>query len=281
MNYVTNLIDEGNLCGLVLVVMILAAVGHRMVQSKPSLQIWGLRFSALTFVAFAIMRIIELGVPTTSDLLSALMVGLGAGALLVGPAWIVLAISGFLYEQYWDMTNLARARSQTRRAARDQRLQESKLEPQPEPPPSPEQLQAEREAAELRQQESERATEEAKRREEAIAACELLYHLRAPDLGERFTREQLGEFVKKFMGADKSIDVIERRAGELQRLIQQHYEAVSPPSRFTDLAELTAWHERQRQQIGSLSVADMYKQDFLVQLNERYAELTQQTLEKL
>jgi len=92
MNYVTGLIDEGNLCGLLAVLLIMAGVGQRMVQNQQELQLWGVRIAAIAFVVFTIMRIIEFGVPTTSDLLSALMVGLLAGALVLGPAWIGLAI---------------------------------------------------------------------------------------------------------------------------------------------------------------------------------------------
>lgn len=90
-------------------------------------------------------------------------------------------------------------------------------------PLSPEQEEAEQAAALERQRQLEEQKPLSKRREEAIAACEGVFHLRAPDIANRFSREQ----------------------------------------------------------IRSLSIEDVYKEDFLVRLNERYAELTQETLENL
>jgi hypothetical protein len=122
---------------------------------------------------------------------------------------------------------------------------------------------------------------EVTRREDALIACELLYALREPDIGDRYPRERFQEFVSNFLSDGKPVDVVERRAVELQLLIQQHYEAVNPPGQFRDLAELTTWYEKQLTLIENLGIADIYKRDYKVQLNERYSDLTARLLESL
>ncbi|MCB9924522.1 MAG: hypothetical protein H6822_20255 [Planctomycetaceae bacterium] len=119
------------------------------------------------------------------------------------------------------------------------------------------------------------------RREDARVACELLYALREHDIEERYPRKRFEEFVNTFVRDDNPVEVVERRAGELQRLIEQHYEAANPPEEFLDLAALTLWYEKQLATIEKLDVADIYKQSYKVQLNERYSELAERLMESL
>lgn len=283
MNYVTDLIDDGDLCALIFVVIIMVAIGQRLVQGRPNSQLWGLRIAAANFLVFAVVRGVELAASTADDLLSALIVGLLASALLLGPTWIVLAILEFSHERYQKLMRSVRASAEMRRTERQQRRQRRDRERAARElqQRTPEQQRAERRAAEEQRRLEAQREESARRREDAIAACELLYQLREPDIGRRFPREQLDKFIQKYMGADRSTEVIERRADELRQVIQQLHEAVDPPTRFTELSQLTAWYEQQKQQVQSLSVAEMHKEDYLAQLNERYTELMQQILEKL
>lgn len=287
MSNVKQMIDGGSFWALAFVVFILCGVGHRLVRGRPGLQLWGLHLAALSLVVVVVLQIMQFGAPTASELLPTVLAGVLAGGLVLGPAWIVLGLLGFLCEQYRELSSAARLRADIRRREREERRQRKQRERaarQSQKQPVRD-VRAEREAAEERRRNADATAENARRREDAIVACDLLYNLRAPDIGERFTREQFDEFVKKYMAADKGIDIVERRAAELQTLIQQHFEAVNPPTRFRDLSELTAWYEEQKQLIESLSVtdmdkADLYKKNFLMQLNDRYADLTHEILEK-
>ncbi len=93
--YVTAIVETSDLYSLLLMIVIPWAVGQRMVQSRPSMRLWGVRTAAGTFFVFTVMRSIQNGVPGTAELKSGLLLGLLAAALLLGPAWIVLSIFGF------------------------------------------------------------------------------------------------------------------------------------------------------------------------------------------
>jgi len=281
-----HIIDTGDVCALGLLILITIIAGAAMIGANATLKLWGQRIAAGAFVLYFIYGFAQFEPSNAEDWVYIAFRGVLAAGLALGPSWIVLSIVGFVYEHYLKMSRVAHARAVTRKHNREQRREQRRQSQQQTAEPlSPEKeeavLEAEREAEEQRRREVQRQIELSKRREEAIAACEVLFHLRAPDIGNRFSREQFDEFVKKYMGEGKPIEVIEDRAGDLQQLIQQHYESVHPPMRFTDLSALTAWYERQREQIRSLSIKDVYKKDFLIRLNERYAELTQETLENL
>lgn len=120
-----------------------------------------------------------------------------------------------------------------------------------------------------------------RQREEARVACELLYALREPDISSRFPRKRFQKFIDAYLTGDKSTEVVERRAAELQALIHQHYEAVNPPEQFRSLEEVASWYETQRQQIDNLDIEEIFKADYLVQLNERHDELMETVLRSL
>jgi len=279
MTFVSNLIDQGDYCSLVVVIAILAAIGMKMTQRHSVLHGWGVRIAAGVFVLFAIANVLEVKSPTAQDLLWAVARALLAAGLALGPVWIVLAIGRFLHGFLKRAQQVAITRSHQRQRKREeeQRQREAQRQKREHERSAPQREQALRGAAALREQERRAAA----RRENARVACELLYDLYTPDLLDRLPRDTLDDFVAKYMGDDQPLELVEERAAQLQAMIQQHYERVNPPERFADLGQVACWYEKQKKKIERLDVDQSFKDDYLVQLNERYAELTQRVLEKL
>jgi len=279
MTYISNLIHHGDCFSLVVVIAILYGIGTRMVDSHPLLRLWGTRIAVAVFVVFVVADVAEAGSPTAHELLWAVLCALLAAGLAVGPAWIILAIAGFLHGNLKRAREEARTRADQRRKWKEDRQRQRKARRRQtenqQREPGPEQTSAEEEALRLAEQEVSR------RRENARVSCELLYNLYAPDLTDRLPKETFQDFVGKYMGEDQPIDIVEERAAQLQTMIQQHYEQVNPPEKLTDLGRLVRWYEKQKKKIERLNVDPSYKEDYLVQLNERYADLTQRLLEKL
>ena len=254
-----------------------------MLQQNVRLQLWGWRISAGAFVVCTLARLFSSPDIAIAQLVAAAMTGLAAGALVIGPAWILLGIANFVYA-YCNRINATarkqveavtqhRKRQAQEREAEDRRRQYELTAPQRE-------LAAHLAEEQRRVAEQVRLTE-AMRREDARIACELLYTLREPEIHGRFPRERYREFVTKYLGDDKPVELVERRAAELQLLIQQHHAAVDPPEQLLTLSDLSHWYEEQKAMIENLSIATIYKQDFLVQLNERYSDLTARLMQSL
>jgi hypothetical protein len=60
----------------------------------------------------------------------------------------------------------------------------------------------------------------------------------------------------------------------------QHKDHAQPPERFASLGDLTAWFEEQKQQIEACP-DDRMRRTLLVQLKERYSELSAELLEQI
>ncbi len=116
------------------------------------------------------------------------------------------------------------------------------------------------------------------RRENARANCELLYTQCAPEIGDRLPRQIVDDFLRKYMGDDRSPDDVERRAEELRRMIEQHRTQIDPPKKEMTLADMAHWYLDQKQQIEAVALDDDDRQLLLSQLQERYMKLQEKYL---
>lgn len=121
--------------------------------------------------------------------------------------------------------------------------------------------------------------DEQRLREEARLECELLYARHASEIGGRFPRTDFEQFIAKYMRDDLTPADVQQRGRQLQMIIQQHVEKIAPPPKFQSLEDLAGWFAEQRRQLEAVA-DDRMRQALLVQLNERYAELTTQFLEE-
>lgn len=283
MDFLTNAIQEGDYCALAFFSVILIFVGDRMIQSRPLLRIWGMRIAALAFVAFVVAHIVQAGSPTPSDLAMAAIVGLLGALVVLGPAWIVLAILGFFGGYYRNAANSANSAAHRRQLERERKEAEKrKRQEQIEWEKQAPQRERARLEAEMRQREESKRNADAKKiRSDARADCEMLYQLYAPEIDTRFPRASLDEWIKKYMGDDQSPSDVEQRADQLRKLIIHHREQVKPTPKFSTMADLATWFQEQKSQIETLPIEDRLRRMLLANLNVRNAELMATLLEQI
>ncbi len=133
-----------------------------------------------------------------------------------------------------------------------------------------------------REQEHTRAKAEAQRRRtDARASAMLTYTTYAPKLGNRFTREMFDKYVSDFMGDQHAPEDVERRGQEVLSILERHVQEIQPPKETKSVEDLARWYQEQKDRIESLPMNARTKRTQLVDLNERYTELTTKLLENM
>lgn len=121
-----------------------------------------------------------------------------------------------------------------------------------------------------------------RRRDEVRSKCELLFALHAADIGQRFSKSMLDDFIDSYMSDQHDPDDVERRGRELQEIIKQHKANVSPAKKKPrTIQELSEWYLAEKARVEELPLDEAVKQDHLVSLDVRYSELTQDLLQKM
>lgn len=133
----------------------------------------------------------------------------------------------------------------------------------------------------VRRHEQQKAAADARRRVNARARCELLYNTHAPEIGARFPRESFDRFLDEYMGDGASPAEVEHRGKELAKIIEQHRQTVKPDKQPRTIQHLAEWYLQERQRIDSLPLEDELKQEHHAALDMRYAELTQELLQRI
>ena len=270
MNF-SELVQEGTALSGCVVAVVLCLLGHRVKRNQPWVTVWGMRLAFVFLIGFVVAAFTRLRTP--NDNVAGILLTTGMlTAILLGTLWLVFGVVGFIYGHYQSaVKQLGPGRRKRRRspAPASSIKSSDRLTSTDEPS-----------LAEL-QKENEQAAAELQARENARVACELFYNLRELDITDRFPRAKFDTFVEKFMGNDKPVDAVEARAGELQKVIQQHYEIVKPPEKFESLGQLAEWYESQKKEIEELPITEVYREDYLVRLNERYCELSERIMESL
>jgi hypothetical protein len=112
-----------------------------------------------------------------------------------------------------------------------------------------------------------------RRREDARARCELLFSLYAPEIGQRFPRALLDDFVRNYMGDERSPETVEQRSEQLQGILLQHLEKSGQSTKRVTLADLAQWFLREKEQIEATPLQDEDRENLLAQLEARFARL--------
>jgi len=276
---------EPDPCPAIFLICLLLGVGQFCVAHSPRLQQWGLRLAFAAGLVYFGVRCYEDTPNDSGEAVVLTLRSLAIGALLLGPLWVLLGSASFLTEHVQSVTAAATARAAARRYERERKRQEAteqerqrlaNLEWERQRPQREleARLAAERAAADKRLSQSDQA-----RRENARAACELLYAQFAPEIGGRFPQTEVDRFLRTYMSDAQSVDEVERRGQELQRLIHEHRQHIQrdPPETIQALAE---WYLGEKERIEALPLDDDLKQTHLMQLDYRYAELSEQLLQR-
>lgn len=276
-------VESGDVGSLIVLIVILCWIGSLMLRSQPALGLWAWRCAAAAFIGYCLVSGMELDYPTPGAWLSIVWHGLLAAGLTLGASRIVLAVYGLLKSASDRAAQNAKSMADARRRDKERKEREREEARRHE--------EWEREAPERERlwqiAEERRLKEEAVRadarqtREDTRYACELFYNLHAPKIGDRFTKQDLHDFMNRYMGDQQPLDVLRRRANQLTETIRQHVDAVDPPEAMGSLEELADWYATQKAQIDKLEVEPDFKHEFCLQLKERYTDLTQRILEEV
>lgn len=134
---------------------------------------------------------------------------------------------------------------------------------------------------EARLREQQKAAEHGRRRVEARARCELLYNRHAPEIARRFPRKSMERFIQTYMSDADPAEHVEQRGRELENIIEQHRNCVKPDKQPRTIQDLAEWYVRERNLIDTLPLDDALKQEHAAALDMRYAELTQELLQRI
>jgi len=246
---------------------------NRMLAQKQRIRYWAVGLGIVTGIYFFFAGIPTRQAPTPDDLLggifAACLVGFCAGLVW----YLAVAIITFAYQHVLSPPFEMLGRWRRNAAERSVRRREENLRWK-------QQRDYERTAPERARSAATLAAAK-KRRKDARAACELLFHRHAHVLNGRFSRETLADFMQKYMGDGQTADEVEERGRQLQETILQHVHQIVPPKAPYTIESLADWYKTTKQVVDTLPVEDRYKQAQLAQLNARYAELMQSLMESL
>ena len=116
---------------------------------------------------------------------------------------------------------------------------------------------------------------------DARASAALAYSLYAAKIQKRLSQEMFDRFVATYMGDEQPAEDVERRGQELLRTLRQHLEEVEPPDQKRTLEDLARWFSEEKTRIESLPLENKVKRLHVVELTNRYAELSSKLLQRL
>lgn len=283
----THLINDGDLCPLIFLICLLVPVGRMFVAHDSRLAEWGLRVAAGTAIIVAAMTLLEEGISEAGPLARVVVRSLAAGALILGPTWIVLSVGAFFHAQYQRLTSAARTQAAVRKREREREREEKQREANEREQQRkrdaewertrPERERAAEEAAERTRLETERKQQEVQlklsdrmRREDAKLQCLLVYDRNAPALAKSFPRDRLDQYFTAYMSETHAADAVETRAKQLivmlEELAGEH--GHRSKAKFQSLADVAAYFHQQREQIQSLPYGPDVVDSLVVVLNQ-------------
>lgn len=283
MSTLTHLINDGDLCPLIFLICLLVPVGRLFVAHDSRLADWGLRVAAGTAIIVAGMTLSEEGINEAGPLARVVVRSLAAGALILGPTWIVLSVGAFFHAYYRRLTSTASARAVKRKLERERQQREAEeLERKRRRDAEWERTRPEREHA--AREEAERARIEAdrkcqqlrdeassqKRREEARLLCVLTFDKCGSTLAKTFPRKRLDQYFETYMTDAHSAAAVETRAKQLitmlEELASEH--GHRSKAKFQSLADVATHFQQQREQIQSLPYGPDVVESLVVVLNQ-------------
>lgn len=263
--------------------IVLFFLGTKLVEKDVALQVLGKRIALGAFFLFVAITASDRQPTNAEAWLAILLRSLIFAGIVLGAAWTILPAGAFVYAHtfgtlfrtFEESSKAAGSRAEERKAERERRKRDAEWEHQ-----RPQREREARESAAKAEAETRVKTAAQKRREDARAECELAYALAAPEIAARFSKQDFAEFATKYMTDKFSPESVEERAEQLKAIIRQHQEKVVPTPKFRSIQELAVWFEQRKAEIEAVSDA-RHRATLLVQLKERYSELTSQLLTEM
>lgn len=119
MNTFLDLVNNPYSLWTIFLILLLTAIGSKMVESRPRLRLAGHRIATAALIGYGLYGIHELQPSDAEALVGIVLRGLIAFGLTLGAAWIVLAANGFVYQHTFQrlcntMRHSARCRAHER-----------------------------------------------------------------------------------------------------------------------------------------------------------------------
>jgi len=270
MTYVRDLLNEGDLCVLAIVVFGLFYTGRMFVQDKPQLRRWGGRLAAITFIGFGMLRLLETPRPMADDILAALFVGAAGAGLIIGPVWMVMGVLAFgfdyLQRAHQALKQRRERRKYTRNAARREREQaqqrrdlakeERRLRPIRD---------QQRQEDERRRQDIERRQSEETRRKSILRLeCQLLYDRNSIELQRFLSRERADEYAQAYLSDNHSLEAVEEAASLFRDMIRDAIaESTAGRTDTPSIGDLSERFRRQREEVRAMDADNETKESLL------------------
>jgi hypothetical protein len=265
--------------GLLLVLLWLGSA----VAGNTVHRVWAARLGSLAFVGHAMYLGSTMwvgGIEWIAVAMTAALVGgLVYGGSLIALPMLAAAYGGTLGRA---VSGLRSWKAAQRQAADDRRRKREQEEYQRRSREEYERAAPERERQ--RQEEERRkaaAAQDARRRRDARAACELAYSRCAVEIGDRFSRQELERFMGTYMGDDHAAEDVERRGEELCKVMADYRQPDKPEKKKRTMQDLAEWYLREKQAIESLPLEEFVRLEHVAALDMRYAELTQELLQRI
>jgi len=278
MNDLISFLEDPDPCHLVFLAMLLAAIGGSMVNRSQALCRAGLRIGAGVLVMYVARGLVTSWPPNAADLIPVVLRALVVAALAVGASWIALATSaailaglGYLKRASTVRFSQLQQGQYSRERDEEERLRRETME----------RTRGEEERRKyLRAQQEARLRAEAREhRADARALVARVYAKYRHAVEKRLPSDVLADYVAKHLAEDHDPEKVDARARDLVATIESLALEAEPPKKRSTPADLAAWYQAERAQIEALDAADPMRNIQLVELNMRYAELTQQRME--
>ena len=286
LNWFLNIIEDGDLCSSLFLLLVLFWIGSHVVNSRPELARWGWRVALGVFLTYVAFRVITLAPTTPEELLWIMLRGLMAAAFVSALTWILLPVCIAIW--IWTVTGrrfLAAARvaselerkQQQEKQGAEQRRQEQLTRTLELERLAPERQLQQKEAEARARVERDAAETASRRREEAQLRSELLYERHARQLAVSFPRERFEQFMERYMGEATPPDLVEQRELLLKETILDSLGTATIP-KFASMTDLAAFFAARRQEIEELPHDEDAKDAYRIQLNKQEDEALRKLL---
>lgn len=287
MDTAINVLQRSSVTSLLWILCILTFAARIILCRRPDGCDYAARIGYGVFLAYAFLGLLHFGFGDLSRVAAVLLRALLYAAITFSATGCVIPVYLLLRDCY----RTSRRRSEQRRIDRKRRQEQQERDrTQTEAHIQEAQRRRVFEEAERTRKadaESQKRAQQKQREQEkvriaqACARCELQFNLHRADIQPRFTRKMLDDFMRKYMHDGQPVETVEKRADELCALMERHREILKGRAQPMTLDELAKWFLDEKQRIEALQLDEELKDDHLAHLHIRYAELSQEILEKL
>jgi hypothetical protein len=272
---------------LLLIFGILHVAGRIISSQRPEGDMYAARVAYGVFLAYAVLGLGHFGFADLSTVAAVLIRALLFAGIIfsatccVMPPYLVLRDRHRVHQRRIEQLRADRERRKSQEE-RDRVQREAQRHDAQRRRVFEEADRKQRAEAEVRLRAEQQQRAQAKLRiAQACARCELLFSLYKADIQPRFTRKMLDDFMRKYMQEREGAGIVEKRADELCAIMERHREILKGKSQPMTIDQLATWFLDEKKRIEALAIDDELKDDHLAHLHIRYAELSQQILEKL